>query len=837
MSPLILTAPMQGWVAPLDEAPDPVFAERMLGDGLAIDPTGSSLHAPCAGVVLSVHHARHAVSLRTETGAEVLMHIGLDTVELGGEGFEVHVRDGQTVAAGDLLVSFDIDLLARRARSLLTPIVLTNGEAFAITRREQDREVQVGDFLMEISATGPGAAKALDAGIIATRTLTAPLAHGIHARPAAVIAAEAKRHAADIGVTAHGRRANAKSPVAMMALAIRRGDEIVLTASGADAEAAVAALAALIAGGLGEGAPPIPAPPPAAAVPSEASPSRLKGVAAAPGIAIGVAVQLVAAAVAVIEQSRGEAHEAPALDASIAAVRASLEARAANGPRERRAILGAHLAFLDDPELIVAARAAIGQGKSAGVAWRAAIGLYVDMLRGSPDRRLAARADDLADLERQVLMALSGVAPEARVLPHAAILLADDLLPSELLALDSDRIAGLCMARGGPTSHVAILAAAMNVPALVAAGPGVLAITDGTPLILDGDNASLRIAPDATALAAAEAAIAARKDRRTLAQATAFEPCHTADGVRIEVFANVGALADAQAAVRNGAEGCGLLRTEFLFLDRPTPPSEDEQAAQYQAIASALGGLPLTVRTLDVGGDKPVDYLPIPPEENPALGLRGVRVSLWRPDLLREQVSAILRVEPHGQCRIMVPMVVSLDELLEVRAVVDEVRGELGYVTPVQVGVMIETPAAAVTADLIAADADFLSIGTNDLTQYALAMDRGNPQLAAQVDSLHPAVLRLIAQAAAGAARHGRPVCVCGGLASDLAAAPILIGLGVTELSAMPAVVPELKGLIRTLTMTACRNLAEAALDLTSAADVRALAAGSFQAALPGARQ
>ncbi|HEY3887070.1 MAG TPA: phosphoenolpyruvate--protein phosphotransferase, partial [Caulobacteraceae bacterium] len=679
-------------------------------------------------------------------------------------------------------------------------------------------------------------AQVTDGGITATRSLIAPLAHGIHARPAAVIAAEARRHAAEIGVTAHGRRANAKSPVAVMALAVRRGDEIVLTASGADAEAAVAALAALIAGGLGEGAAPIAAPPPVAPVPQEGSPLRLKGVAAAPGLAIGVAVQLAAAAVAVIEESRGAAHEAAALDAAIAAVGADLEARAANGPRERRAILGAHLAFLDDPELIAAARSAIGQGRSAGVAWRAAIGLYVDMLRGSPDRRLAARADDLADLERQVLVALSGVAPEARVLPQAAILLADDLLPSELLALDGARIAGLCMAGGGPTSHVAILAAAMSVPALVAAGPGVLAIADGTPLILDGDSASLRIAPDAKALAAAEAAIAARKERRTLAQAAAFEPCRTADGVRIEVFANVGALADAHAAAASGAEGCGLLRTEFLFLDRPTPPSEEEQVAQYQAIATALGGLPLTVRTLDVGGDKPVDYLPIPPEENPALGLRGVRVSLWRPDLLREQVRAILRVEPHGQCRIMVPMVASLDELLAVRAVVDEVRADLGYTTPVQVGVMIETPAAAVTADIIAADADFLSVGTNDLTQYALAMDRGNPRLAAQVDGLHPAVLRLIAQAAAGAGRHGRPVCVCGGLASDLAAAPILIGLGVTELSAMPAVVPELKGLIRTLTLTACRNLAEAALDLTSAADVRALAAGSFQALL-GARQ
>ncbi len=841
MPPLILTAPMQGWVAPLDEAPDPVFAERMLGDGLAIDPTGSSLHAPCAGVVLSVHHARHAVSLRAENGAEILMHIGLDTVQLGGEGFDVHVRDGQAVRAGDLLISFDIDLLARRAKSLLTPVVLTNGEAFAITRHEQDRELGVGDFLMEISATGAAAAQGPDAGITATRSLVAPLAHGIHARPAAVIAAEAKRYTADIGLAAHGRRASAKSPVAVMALAIRHGDEIVLTASGADAEAAVAALAALIASGLGEGVAPAAAPPPpqphVPPVQAEGSPLRLKGVVAAPGLAIGVAVQLVAPTVAVVEESRGVAHEASALDAAIDAVRAHLEARAAGGSRERRAILGAHLAFLDDPELIAAARATIDRGKSAGVAWREAIGLYVDMLRASPDPRLAARADDLADLERQVLMALGGVEHPARALPEAAILLADDLLPSELLALDGLRVAGLCMAGGGPTSHVAILAAAMNVPALVAAGPGVLAIKDGTPLILDADSASLRIAPDAKALAAARASLAARRERKALAQASAFEPCRTADRVRIEVFANVGSLADARAAVASGAEGCGLLRTEFLFLERPTPPDEDEQAAEYQAIATALGGLPLTVRTLDVGGDKAVDYLPIPAEENPALGLRGVRVSLWRPELLREQVRAILRVQPHGQCRIMVPMVASLDELVAVRAVVDEMRAELGYAEPVEVGVMIETPAAAVTADLIATCADFLSIGTNDLTQYALAMDRGNPQLAAQVDGLHPAVLRLIAQAAAGAARHGRPVCVCGGLASDLVAAPILIGLGVTELSAMPAVVPELKGLIRTLTLADCRNLAEAALDLTSAADVRGLAAGSFQAAPLGARQ
>jgi multiphosphoryl transfer protein len=290
------------------------------------------------------------------------------------------------------------------------------------------------------------------------------------------------------------------------------------------------------------------------------------------------------------------------------------------------------------------------------------------------------------------------------------------------------------------------------------------------------------------------------------------------------VFANVGSEKDALAAVANGAEGSGLLRTEFLFLDRDTPPDEDEQARQYQAVASALDGRPLIVRTLDVGGDKAAPYLPIPTEENPALGLRGVRVSLWRPHLLKTQIRAILRVKPLGQCRIMVPMVGSLSELRAVRAVLDEAKREMGVAERVELGVMIETPAAAVTADLIAAEADFLSVGTNDLTQYVLAMDRGNPELAARIDALHPAVLRMIDQTCKGAAKHGRWVGVCGGLASDLAAVPVLLGLGVTELSATAAVVPEVKALVRRLSLPACRDLAAKTLDQTSPEAVRDLA-------------
>jgi phosphocarrier protein FPr/phosphocarrier protein len=289
-------------------------------------------------------------------------------------------------------------------------------------------------------------------------------------------------------------------------------------------------------------------------------------------------------------------------------------------------------------------------------------------------------------------------------------------------------------------------------------------------------------------------------------------------------LANVGSVAEAEAAVRNGAEGCGLLRTEFLFLERQSPPDEAEQAAEYQRIATALAGKPLTLRTLDIGGDKPIPYLPLPHEDNPALGLRGVRTSLWRPDLLRVQLRAVLAIRPETQARVLLPMITDPAEIRTVRGMLDEERLVLGRTTPIELGVMIETPAAALMADRIAADADFLSIGTNDLTQYTLAMDRGHPELAARLDALHPAVLRLIARTAGAAISHGRRVAVCGGLASDPTATLILIGLGVHELSVVPSFIPQLKSLISGVSLDTCRELARQALELETAEAVRALA-------------
>jgi len=827
MSDLVLLAPISGWAAPLEEAPDAVFAERMLGDGLAIDPTGSTLCAPCDGQVIGVHHTRHAVTLRADNGAEILIHIGLETVSLGGEGFEVHVVDGQSVAAGDRLISFDIDLLARRAKSLMTPVVITNGDDFAITERVQDCAVAIGDVLMTLRPTGAAAADApIGPREIAFRRVAVALSHGVHARPAAMIAAAAKRHAAEVTLVSAGKRANAKSPVALMALGVRLKDTVTVSAIGEGAEAAVAAVAAVLLADTEApvaAAPALWSPPPPEAAPADGPKNRLKGVTAAPGLATGVAARLVVARIAVDPVGRGVAEETAALAAALATVRTRLKDQAANGPRQRREILGAHLALLDDPELIAVAQGLIDKGQSAGSAWRETVDGYVQVLRDVGDRRVAERIDDLIDLERRVLLALSGAPEPVISLPENAILLADDLLPSQLMAVNAARLAGVCTARGGPTSHVAILAAAMGLPAVVAVGEAVLKIADGTRLVLDADIGALDVAPDAAAWATAEARVAVNQGRRAAAKAAAGEDCRMADGTRIEVFANLGSLADAAAAVAAGAEGCGLLRTEFLFMERDTAPDEDEQLASYQAIADALGARPLIIRTLDIGGDKPVAYLPIPAEDNPALGVRGVRVGLWRPEVLRTQLRAIARVKAAERPWIMLPMIASVSELAAVRGVLAEVRADLGDTSPIKLGVMIETPAAAMTADLLAAEADFISIGTNDLAQYALAMDRTNPLLAAHVDSLHPAVLRLIAQAVEGARKHGRPAGVCGGLASDLAAAPILIGLGVTELSATPAMAPELKALIRTLTAPACADIAQKALAQTSAAAVRGL--------------
>ncbi|QYC12330.1 phosphoenolpyruvate--protein phosphotransferase [Brevundimonas nasdae] len=826
MSEMIVQAPLAGWLTPLAEVPDAAFAGGMVGEGVAVDPTDTVVRAPFDGVVVGLPSSRHAVTVRSVEGVEVLIHVGLDTVGLNGAGFVAHVTEGASVRAGDPLLTLDLNIIVDGAISLVTPVVVVGGAA-SVQAIAPGRSVRAGEPILKVSVATQAGVE--EAGEVLTARVAAPLPHGLHARPAGRIAACVRGFDARV-VLSHGdRQADAASLVAMMGLGVKDGDELVLKASGRQAHEALSALTALIAAGLEEGAHETPksAAAPAARttepVVGEDGELILSGVTAAPGLVIGRAVRLTQSEIAVAEDGGGVAVETARLNAALSAVRARIEQAATSGNAHRRAILAAHLGFLDDPGLIAGAEQAAAEGRSAGFAWRQSTRAAADLFRTMGDPRMAERADDLLDLERQVLIELSGeAAPAPAAIGPGSVIVADDLLPSQLMALDAVKVAGLCTAQGGPTSHVAILAAAMGVPALVAVGAALDRVDNGVLVVLDADGRQLIANPSAARQAGAQSAVAARDRRRADARALALDACHTADGARIEVFANLGDAAEAAPAVAGGAEGCGLLRTEFLFLERETAPTEDEQLVQYQAIADALDGRPLIIRTLDAGGDKPLPYLPMPHEENPALGLRGVRSGLHRPDILLAQLRAICRVRSKGTVAVMLPMIASVAEVRQVRAMLDVAVAETDGRAPV-LGVMIETPAAAMTVDRLAPAIDFISIGTNDLTQYALAMDRQNAALAAQLDSLHPAVLRLIAQAS-GSAAALKWIGVCGGLASDVLAAPILIGLGVRELSATPSMVAEVKAVVRSLTLADCSQLAASALSQDSAEAVRALA-------------
>lgn len=819
---ILLHAPLAGWVSALREVPDPVFAERMMGEGLAIDPVQGVLVAPCEGEILLVPPSMHSVTIRARNGAEILIHVGIDTVGLKGAGFAAHVAAGQVVRTGDPLISFDLDVVVAGAASLVTPVVVTNGDGYSLRALVTDRPVELGDPIAEIVGE-IGETRASPSGETRSEAeLVVPLPNGIHARPAARIAERARQFAADLTLHAHGREANGRSPTALMILGARRGDALRIVGSGEDAEQAVAALVRLVTEEIEERPEQeTTACPPAAPPPS--SDGAITGVCAVPGLALGPAFRFRPADVAVAEDGDGAEVERERLERARAAVMHALGA-AARGGGAAASIASAHRVLIEDVELLAAAEASLTAGRSAGFAWRRALRDRADALRATGNQLLIERVDDLLDLEQQVLAAMAGGTSAGPSYPAGAVLLADEMLPSQLVHLASCRPAAICIARGGPTSHAAVMAAAAGVPMLVAMGAGIDGIADGTCLLVDTAAGMLEVDPASDVLRAARARIAAADARHSEELAAATEICRTRDGARIEVFANLGSVAQAEEAVVAGAEGCGLLRTEFLFLDRQEPPSEAEQRMAYQAIADTLGDRPLIVRTLDVGGDKPIAYLPIPPEENPALGLRGVRASLWRTDLLEVQLRAILKVRPIGRCRIMVPMIVAPAELQKVRALVDRLAAELGLDRRVELGIMVETPAAAMLADQLAAEADFFSIGSNDLTQYTLAMDRGNPLVAAQVDAFHPAVLRLIRQAALGAAVHGRPIGTCGGLASDPLGAVLLVGLGVTELSVAPSAIPAVKAALRRRTIEECRRMAEQALAADSPDAVRGVA-------------
>jgi multiphosphoryl transfer protein len=644
--------------------------------------------------------------------------------------------------------------------------------------------------------------------------------HGLHARPAARLVQEVRRRDAHARIRNSRTRSewvDAGSLSKIATLGVRSGDEVEVRVSGTQAVETLDHMLSLAARNFDEST---------ADTPRAPEPTmRQAPIGAAPGLGIGPARSARLRAITIPDLPAEEpAVEWRRLGKAIAAVRRSisqLRTRTARDVGEAEAaIFDAHQLLLDDAALLDDARSRIDTGQSAVSAWSAAVKDVAAEFAAVPDAYLQARADDVRAVGDQVLRAMLGTGESSS--GPTGVLVAADLTPAEAAELDPSRVAAVLLAFGSPHAHNVILLRAKGIPVVVSAGPAVLSIPDGAVVAVDGDRGEYVVDPAQDIREQFQSRVAALAQQQRQAQARATEPARTRDGVTVLVGANVGSVDDARAAASHGADFAGLVRTEFLFLGRQEAPDVEEQFAVYRKIAESLDGRRITLRTLDVGGDKPLDFLQTPAEINPYLGVRGIRLSLAHPELLTDQLLAMVRLARDTPVSVMFPMVATVDELFAARQLLDKAIGDGGAPpTGLQVGMMVEVPAAALKAAAFARHVDFFSIGTNDLTQYTLAADRNNDAVASIGDAFDPGLLQLIRATCRGAQGQAS-VSVCGEFAADTRAASLLLGMGVNALSVTPPAIPAAKEAVRAVNTVAAQRIAEDALAGDSAASVRA---------------
>ena len=565
----------------------------------------------------------------------------------------------------------------------------------------------------------------------------------------------------------------------------------------------------------------------------------IRGVAAAPGIAQGPWVRFERSSPA-RSSGRSFAPEAEvarliaaAEAVAVASERLADEVVRAGHPDEAKIFL-AHAMIARDPELVDAATTRIrAEDADGSAAITAAATAVAHQLRALGDDLLAARASDVIDVGDRIARELAGLPAAGVRLIEPSVVVAEDLPPSVTATLPRDLLLGIALEASSPTAHAAILARAYGIPAVVGAA-GLLAALDaagrGVAVALDGASGEIVVAPGADDIRRYAARAEEFRESRDRDVATASLPVVTVDGTAIDLMANIGSADEADAAIRFGAHGVGLLRTEFLFLERSTPPSEDEQTAAYSKVVAAFAPYPVTIRLLDVGGDKMLPYLPIAAEDNPFLGVRALRLAESRPDLFVTQLRACYRAAARGRVKIMAPMIADAGDAATFRRLADRARTELHdegrSVGQAELGVMLEIPSAILTADSYLRDLSFASLGTNDLLQYTLAADRGNPALERYRDSLHPALLQLVRLAVEAAERSRVQLSVCGEMAGDPLAALALVGLGVRSLSMVAPSIPAVAKAIRGTILREIEHAAVASLTELSAARVRSRMAG-----------
>jgi len=789
----------------------------------------------------AVEIAERIQEIYTDDGVLILMDLGsaILSAEMALELLppEMHEKirfcpapfvEGAIAAGVQAGLGSSLEMVCREAVSALLP------------KREQLEESlpQLAEETIpqpELSSAGQNGLEAI---------LTVHNLHGLHARPAAKFVQTAASFDAEVKVKnldTNKGPVSAKSLNAIATLGVLKDHRIQVFATGRQREEVVEALTKLVEENFGESL--VGEQPPAKAEPKPSLKDERAQVFVpiSEGVAIGPIAQFVKKPLTIPD------HKVENPDAEWNWFESALEKVKQAIAKRRRdlaqkvgeadaSILDAHLLILQDPDLLAKTQELIYQEHdNAAAAWKRCIQEIVENYRALPDEYMQQRAMDVQGIGDEVLFELVGETPEISIQSdEPVILFAEDITPTETSQLNLEQVLGLVTVGGGPTSHSAILARALGIPALSGADPGLGNIAKGTRVVVNGFTGQLWVDPPQDVL---EENASRRQDwleKRADLLKNSAAPAVMRDGRKVEVAANIGNVADARAAVKNGAEGVGLLRTEFLYLSRETAPTEEEQLELLQQIGGVMAGLPVIVRTLDVGGDKNLPYIQLPREANPFLGVRALRLSLREPKLFQAQLRAILRAGKDTYYRIMFPMVASPDEFVQAKeqlalAHKSLLEEGLEHRWPIETGIMVEIPSAAILSGIFASQVDFFSIGTNDLTQYTLAAERGNPELARLADALHPAVLNLVYTVAEQAHQHGKWVGVCGELAGDLTAIPVLVGIGVDELSMNPVAVPAAKSLIRKLDTKMLMPLAESVLAAENAEDVRRLARDFLQ--------
>ena len=829
--------------------------------GLVLVSHSRALATAVQELVTSMSGSKQPIAIAAGTGPE-RAELGTDATEIldginsvmSEEGVLVLLDIGSAILSAETALGFLDEPQQRKVRLCGAPFVegavaagvlAALGASLDEVSREAQKALRRKAEHLNASAEDRDALQTDETISGSEPFLAAPVVvrnpHGLHARPAAEFIRLAAKFDCEIlvrNLTSGKGPASARSMSALAAIEILQGHEIQLAARGPDARNALTELKGQIEAGLGE-----TLQSPTLAGASTAVPVELPGtggpVPVSPGIAIGALFLSESRHAEIpVEKVSDTRKEREKLRRAIEAAKAELARdemtlRQSLGEEEAE-IFRAQALVLEDPELLEVSEKAIGDGhQNAALAWQRSYQAAATAYGALGDEYLRQRAADVQDIGHRVLEALGIQRRQVPHLPKPGILVAEDLTPAEVAGLSRESVLGVICLQGGRTSHAAILLRARGIPAIAKAKTlfdreGVRPVNGTTTAAFDGESGKLWFNPSAEELQELQSRKDAREQENARVAHLSHEPAITTDGHTVEVFANLGHAAEAADALQSGAEGVGLFRTEFLFLNRNNLPDEDEQFADLRALKEAMDRRPVVIRTLDIGGDKPVPALNLPSEANPFLGVRAIRLCLERRELLRTHLRAILRAAHGGNFRIMLPMITDPRELHEARAEIEAVHAALenekkAHAWPIPLGLMIEVPSAGILIEQLASSVDFFSIGTNDLTQYVLAADRGNPGLTQFHDALHPAVLRLISRVTRAAHEQGRHVGVCGEAASDPVAASLFIGLGVDELSLAPALIPKIKESIRRIARREMKALAAEAQELATAADVRAL--------------